>query len=96
MTVYKGKNGKWYCRFKIHGEQKHLLCQGAKSKVEAKAIEDAEKYKLRQIQAGLIEKNEVIKFASFAYMEKKGKQRKKGVMVPKSTSIIPFVNPLKS
>ena len=63
MTVYKGKNGKWYCRFKIHGEQKHLLCQGAKSKVEAKAIEDAEKYKLRQIQAGLIEKNEVIKFA---------------------------------
>ena len=53
---------------------------------------DAEK----EMKANIKKLNEVIKFSSFAYMEKKGKQRKKGVMVPKSTSIIPFVNPLKS
>lgn len=52
MTIYK-KNDKYYCRFKIHGEQKHLLCQGARSLSEAQAIEDAEKFKLRQQQAGL-------------------------------------------
>ena len=53
MTIYE-KNGKYYSRFKIHGEQKHFLCQGAKTKFQAQAIEDAEKYKLRQQQAGLI------------------------------------------
>lgn len=55
MTIYK-KNDKYYCRFKIHGEQKHLLCQGARSLSEAQAIEDAEKFKLRQQQAGLLKK----------------------------------------
>lgn len=55
MTIYK-KNGKFYSRFKIHGEQRHFLCQGAKNVSEAQAIEDAEKYKLRQQQAGLIER----------------------------------------
>lgn len=53
MTIYE-KNGKYYSRFKIHGEQKHFLCHGAKSTREAQAIEDAEKFKLRQQQAGLI------------------------------------------
>ena len=63
MTVYKAKNGKYYCRFKIHGEQRHLLCQGATTKAEALAIEDAEKFKLRQEQAGLVKKSEKIKFS---------------------------------
>lgn len=63
MTVYKAKNGKYYCRFKIHGIQKHKLCQGATTKAEAQAIEDAEKYKLRQEQAGLIKRSVSVKFA---------------------------------
>ena len=80
MTVYKSKNGKWYCRFKIHGEQKHLLCQGAKTQAEAQAIEDAEKYKLRQLQLGLREKNRKIYNANFLsnnflkYSKDKGKK----------------------
>jgi len=53
MTIYK-KNGKYYSRFKIHGEQKHFLCHGATTKAQAQAIEDAEKFKLRQQQAGLL------------------------------------------
>lgn len=53
MTIYE-KNNKYYCHFKIKGEQRHLLCHGARNKKEAKAIEDAEKYKLRQQQAGII------------------------------------------
>lgn len=55
MTIYK-KNGKFYSRFKIHGEQRHFLCQGAMTQSQAQAIEDAEKFKLRQQQAGLIKK----------------------------------------
>lgn len=65
MTIYE-ENGKYYCRFKIHGEQKHLLCHGAKSKKEAQAIEDAEKTKLRQQQAGLIPRE--IKKTKFYYL----------------------------
>ena len=61
MTVYE-KNGKYYSRFKIHGEQRHFLCQGAKSKAQAQAIEDAEKFKLRQQQAGLRSKCKDVKF----------------------------------
>ena len=56
MTIYK-KNGKYYSRFKIHGEQKHFLCQGATTQAQAQAIEDAEKFKLRQQQAGLLGKD---------------------------------------
>lgn len=68
MTIYE-KNGKYYSRFKIHGEQKHFLCQGAKTKFQAQAIEDAEKYKLRQQQAGLLEKD--IKSISVGSLVKK-------------------------
>lgn len=60
MTIYK-KNGKFYSRFKIHGEQRHFLCQGAMTHSEAQAIEDAEKFKLRQQQAGLIKKENKVK-----------------------------------
>lgn len=56
MTIYE-KKGKYYSRFKIHGEQRHFLCQGATTKAQAQAIEDAEKFRLRQQQAGLISKN---------------------------------------
>ena len=55
MTIYE-KNGKFYSRFKIHGDQRHFLCQGATTRSQAQAIEDAEKFKLRQQQAGLIKK----------------------------------------
>lgn len=57
MSVYLNKkNGKWYCKFQIKGERKHLLCDGATNKQDASAIEDAEKFKLRQQQAGLLPK----------------------------------------
>lgn len=78
MTVYKAKNGKYYCRFKIHGEQKHLLCQGATTKAEALAIEDAEKYKLRQQQAGLIKRSVNVKFSLlYSIYDKYAKLNKK-------------------
>lgn len=63
MSIYE-KNGKYYSRFKIHGQQKHFLCQGAKNRSQAQAIEDAEKFKLRQQQAGLVSSCEGEKFSS--------------------------------
>jgi len=48
--------GKFYGKITIKGEQKQFLCHGAKTRVQAMAIVDAEKYKLRQEMAGLIEK----------------------------------------
>lgn len=54
MTVYKKKNGKWYYKFQINGERKHGLCHGANDIKQAKAIEDIEKFKLRQQQGGII------------------------------------------
>lgn len=47
MSVYK-KNNKWYCKFQIEGERKHLLCAGAKTEKEAEKIETGFKYKLMQ------------------------------------------------
>ena len=41
MSVYKKKNGKWYCRFQLDGERHHLLCKTATTKTEA-LIEEAE------------------------------------------------------
>ncbi len=57
MSVYKAKNGKWYCQFMVKGERVHKLLDGAKNQKEAKELEDAERFKLRQIQNGLIDKN---------------------------------------
>lgn len=54
MSVYKNKNGKWYCRFQIDGERHHYLCNGAKTQQEAKKIEDGFRYKLQQQQNGVI------------------------------------------
>ena len=54
MAVYKAKNGKWYCQFMVKGQRVHKLLDGAKDKEHAKELEDAERYKVRLIQNGLI------------------------------------------
>ena len=56
MSVYRKKNGKWYCQFMVKGERVHKLLDGAKTQDEAKELEDAERFKLRQIQNGLRKK----------------------------------------
>ena len=58
MGVYKRNNGKWYCRGRINGERYHIPCTGAKDKEQAKALEDAERYRIRQKQKGLLNENE--------------------------------------
>lgn len=70
MTIYKN-NGKFYCRFKIHGKQKHMLCHGAKTEKEAKAIEDAERFKLRQVLAGIVKEEKIIKFKTLCDLYRK-------------------------
>lgn len=62
MPVYQKDNGKWYCRGRVNGERYHLLCQGAKDKESAKAVEDGVRYKLRQKQLGLAEEDKTITF----------------------------------
>lgn len=69
MTVYKAHNGKWYCQFMIKGERIHKLLDGATTKDEAKALEDAERYKLRLEQNGLIKKQKIT--YTFAYLMNK-------------------------
>lgn len=54
MTVYKKKNGKYYCRFQLNGERHHYLCAGATTFKEAEKMENAFKYKLMQQQNGVI------------------------------------------
>ena len=58
MTVYKKRNGKWYCQFMVKGERVHKLLDGATDKDSAIALEVAEKFKLRQIQNGLLPRTE--------------------------------------
>lgn len=54
MAVYKSKNGKWYCQGMVKGQRYHKLCDGAKTQEEAKSLEDAERFKIRQVQGGII------------------------------------------
>ena len=54
MSVYQGKNGKWYCSFQINGERKHLLCHGATTRKEAEQFETSKKFNLIQQQSGAI------------------------------------------
>lgn len=54
MAVYKRNNGKWYCQFMVKGQRVHKLLDGAKNKEHAKELEDAERYKIRLIQNGLL------------------------------------------
>jgi len=58
MSVYKKKNGKWYCLFMVKGERVHKLLDGVQSKEHAKELELAERFKLRQIQNGLLPRKE--------------------------------------
>lgn len=55
MAVYKEKNGKWYCQFMVKGQRVHKLLDGAKDKESAKQLEDAERYKTRLVQNGLLQ-----------------------------------------
>lgn len=57
MTISK-RNGKYYCRFQLNGERHHKLCAGATTLKEAEKMENAFKYKLQQIQNGVIPKEE--------------------------------------
>ena len=57
MGVYRKKNGKWYCEFRLGRHRRHLLCHGATSKKEAEQIENAFKYKLQQQINGVIPKD---------------------------------------
>lgn len=57
MAITK-RNGKYYCRFQLNGERHHKLCAGATSIKEAEKIENAFKYKLQQIQNGVLPKEE--------------------------------------
>ena len=70
MAVYKRKNNKWYCQFMIKGERIHKLLDGAKTKEEAKQLEDAERFKLRQIQNGLLQEKKE-KVYTFGFMMNK-------------------------
>jgi integrase len=54
MAVYKSKNGKWYCQFMIKRQRVHKLLDGANDIESAKQLEDAERYKIRLIQNGLL------------------------------------------
>ena len=58
MSVYKKANGKWYCLFMIKGERVHKLLDGATDRESAKALEDVERYNLRQIQGGIKKREE--------------------------------------
>lgn len=58
MAVKQHSNGKWYCRFQLNGERKHLLCHGAKNQKEAEHIANGYKYKLQQQQNGIIPRDD--------------------------------------
>ena len=57
MSVYKKKNGKYYCRFQIDGERHHYLCVGATTEKEAKKLESQFMFKVQQQQNGVISRD---------------------------------------
>ena len=57
MSIEK-RNNKYYCKFQINGERHHYLCAGASTKLEAERIENAFKYKIQQMQNGIIPREE--------------------------------------
>lgn len=60
MGVYKDDNGRWYCRGLIKGEGYHAPCPGATSESKAKSIEDGIRFKIRNRQLGLVEKEKMV------------------------------------
>ena len=62
------ENGKFYIKIKVHGQQKQMLAQGATCRSEAQAILDAEKYKLRQEQAGLIKVEKKVPLSKIIFL----------------------------
>lgn len=58
------ENGKYYIKVNVKYEQKQMLVQGAKNRSEAKAVLDAEKFKMRQSQAGLIKVEKKVKLST--------------------------------
>lgn len=75
MVVYKEKNGKWYCQFMVKGKRIHKLLDGADSIEKAKELEDAERYKVRLIQNGLLQEKE--KRYTWLFMVNRYKARSK-------------------
>ena len=75
MAVYKRKNGKWYCNFMVKGKRVHKLLDGADGIDKAKELEDAERYRTRLIQNGLIQEEE--KKYTLAFMLDRYKDRSK-------------------
>lgn len=61
--IYK-KGNKFYCRFQINGERKHLCCKGATTEKEAKNLESVYMVQLQKIQNGIIQRE--VKQLSFS------------------------------
>ena len=76
------KHNKYYCRFQINGERHFYLCNGATTKQQAEKIENALKYKVQQIQNGVLPKenkqNKVKMLTLFNLYEVYSKQNNKG------------------
>lgn len=75
MAVYKAKNGKWYCQFMVKGKRVHKLLDGADGVEEAKQLEDAERFRVRLRQSGLLPEEE--KKYTLSFMMKKYKEASK-------------------
>lgn len=73
MAVYKAKNGKWYCQFMVKGKRVHKLLDGANDILKAKELEDAERFRIRCIQNGLLPPEAEKKY-TLSYMMNKYKQ----------------------
>lgn len=71
MSVRQHANGKWYAKFQICGVRKHLLCNGAKTKQQAKVIEARLMSELKEQldgKAPKIDKNITFKHLSQLYL----------------------------
>lgn len=93
MSVYKKKNGKWYCQFMVKGERIHKLLDGAKDKESAKALEDAERYKIRLIQSGLLERKETkyeLSFMMNRYKNRALALSSKGACIQQANEVVEF------
>ena len=81
MVIYI-KHNKYYCRFQVNGERHFYLCNGATTKSQAEKIENAFKYKVQQIQNGVLpreNKQNKVKMATlFNLYELYSKQNNKG------------------